>query len=649
MADTNTTGCGALAMGYAFLCAAAALAGDVASYRGTENNGIYHETGLMKAWPDEGPKFLWKRMLGQAYCGVSVVDGVVWILSGPEGTMTGFSVDGEVKHTYRVGNMTCPGSRFPGPRCTPLIQNGTAVVARVNADIVGIDLKTGETKWTVNAWKGFGSGKGHMGWGYPSSPVSFENKVILNPVSRDDATPPIVAVDFATGQTVWQADPGAGKRYSCGDHAAAVFRHNGRWLNVNPTWRYILCLDPRDGKKLWEIPDNDVKNGSEKGLSPVYGDGYLLFDRAGVATCVRLNEDGSDFTPVWARQYSGQGFSHGVILGKRVYLAGTILDRTWRGVAALEQASLNAPGYPPLSWPKDAKAPPPSMPRGLICVDAETGRVLDVIRMRETLGHVVAADGMIYAVDYESAPKVVEGVPKPGLNAYLIQPTEAGMEIRGQFRLPMTHDDWKVKDIDWQANAPPVISHGRLFIRYGPLWTYDLRPDMNPKPATAATLPPDAHWDLFLRGFFGDDRDLLVTLQVRSNSVVSAVAAAPEWNRAFHAVHTAGAKIGADGVAGVFKFTINPDSVSSNSRPAVCEVKLDTGPMGVGGRVTGTYSGGETEPAFRYGDRAREEATITVFTGKPRGTRVDGRVTKIPPPPPAPPPKDEVVSTPEPE
>jgi outer membrane protein assembly factor BamB len=232
----------------------------------------------MKIWPADGPRLLWKQMLGQAYGGASVVDGIVWIASDGDGHLYGFTLDGERKFKHPFGRTSW--ARSTGPRYTPVIRNGIAVVARPNADIHGIDLKTGTPKRTVNAWKSFGSGKGSMGWGYPSSFATFEDKIILNTVSRDDQTPPVVAIDIETGKTVWQAEAGTGKKYSCGDHSASVFRHNGRWLNVNPTWRYILCLDPRDGKRLWEIPDPDTVKGSEKGLLR-----YCPRRRTGTCTC----------------------------------------------------------------------------------------------------------------------------------------------------------------------------------------------------------------------------------------------------------------------------------------------------------------------------------------------------------------------------
>jgi outer membrane protein assembly factor BamB len=32
---------------------------DVAQWRGQNRNGIYNETGLLKKWPENGPKLLW--------------------------------------------------------------------------------------------------------------------------------------------------------------------------------------------------------------------------------------------------------------------------------------------------------------------------------------------------------------------------------------------------------------------------------------------------------------------------------------------------------------------------------------------------------------------------------------------------------------
>ena len=38
------------------------------SWRGPERNGNYHETGLLKTWPTEGPALLWETLdAGKGY------------------------------------------------------------------------------------------------------------------------------------------------------------------------------------------------------------------------------------------------------------------------------------------------------------------------------------------------------------------------------------------------------------------------------------------------------------------------------------------------------------------------------------------------------------------------------------------------------
>jgi outer membrane protein assembly factor BamB len=573
-----------------------APAGDVTTYRGPQNNGIYDETGLMKAWPADGPKLLWKQPLGQGYGGVSVVDGMVWIVSGSSAHLYGITLDGEVKQKIPVGG--AGWKRFTGPRSTPLIRDGMAVVALPNADIHGIDLATGEKKWKVNAWKDFGAGVGSQGWGYPSSFASFENKVILNPVSRTNATPPIVAVDIATGKTVWEADPGDNKRYSCGDHAAAVFRHNGRWLNVNPTWRYILCLDPQTGKRLWEIPDPDTGKGSEKGMTPVYGDGYVLFDIAGIVTCIKLNKDGTDFTLKWARQYSSQRFSHAVILNGRVYLGTGLVEKRWLGADALTKANMQDLRLKDLQRSNTDK-PLPSFPSGLVCLDAESGAFIDVIRIEPYLGHVISADGMLYAVNFD--PSVGNN---QGRTLYLIKPTDAGMEIAGKFQLPALPADLKVGDVEWQACVNPVVAQGRLFTLYGQLWCHDLRPKHNAPPAPPLVrMPKTGLVDLYLRNFLDGQHDLYLTLDVKDGGFVSGMAMAPEWNRATHAVVMQELAVEEDGFKGKMMIMLNSDgtapadnkpidrNVAFNARYArgvlQGEYKVQDGAKGrLGGRMT---------------------------------------------------------------
>jgi hypothetical protein len=83
-----------------------------------------------------------------------------------------------------------------------------------------------------------------------------------------------------------------------------------------------------------------------------------------------LSDDGTAYSPRWARPHDG--FGHAVILDKRVYIAGNVADPVWKGNDALA-----LPKVPPLAPPRLPKgAPPlPPLPKGLLCLDAETGVV----------------------------------------------------------------------------------------------------------------------------------------------------------------------------------------------------------------------------------------------------------------------------------
>src|SRR4051794_22142902 len=55
-----------------------ARAEDWPRFRGPRLDGISRETGLLKAWPPEGPRQLWKVDLSGGFSSVAVADGRVF-------------------------------------------------------------------------------------------------------------------------------------------------------------------------------------------------------------------------------------------------------------------------------------------------------------------------------------------------------------------------------------------------------------------------------------------------------------------------------------------------------------------------------------------------------------------------------------------
>ena len=56
------------------------VSGQLYEWRGPERSGIYNETGLLKKWPDGGPKLLWEATgLGDGYSSATVTDDAVYV------------------------------------------------------------------------------------------------------------------------------------------------------------------------------------------------------------------------------------------------------------------------------------------------------------------------------------------------------------------------------------------------------------------------------------------------------------------------------------------------------------------------------------------------------------------------------------------
>src|SRR6516165_1759766 len=51
------------------------VAGDWPCWRGPHFDGVSRETGLLKEWPEGGPRVLWKVGLSGGYSSVTVADG----------------------------------------------------------------------------------------------------------------------------------------------------------------------------------------------------------------------------------------------------------------------------------------------------------------------------------------------------------------------------------------------------------------------------------------------------------------------------------------------------------------------------------------------------------------------------------------------
>jgi hypothetical protein len=96
----------------AVLSAGSVLAADWPSIYGPAGNSSSDQKGLLRTWPEAGPKVLWTALVGAGFGGPAVRDGKVYLLDRDEQVGDKLRGAGKLSRRTRTGSVP---SRFPRP------------------------------------------------------------------------------------------------------------------------------------------------------------------------------------------------------------------------------------------------------------------------------------------------------------------------------------------------------------------------------------------------------------------------------------------------------------------------------------------------------------------------------------------------------
>jgi outer membrane protein assembly factor BamB len=153
-----------------------AIAKDWAQWHGPNRDNISTETGLMKQWLAAGPKMLWSiEGIGTGYSTVSIADGFIYATGTIKkvGMLSKIDINGKL--IWQKPYAKEWKRSFPGTRSTATINDGFAYIMGGNGDVVCMDIKTGEKKWSVNTFTKYGGKLTY--WGVAESCVVFFGKI----------------------------------------------------------------------------------------------------------------------------------------------------------------------------------------------------------------------------------------------------------------------------------------------------------------------------------------------------------------------------------------------------------------------------------------------------------------------------------------
>ena len=294
----------------ALLCciAAAGHAADAPQFRGPNRDGIFLDTGLLKAWPPGGPPKAWVVTgIGAGYSSVSVVGDTIYasgMRDGQEGIVSVIDASGKIAKQASYGKET-DNKQAPGARSTPTIDGDRLYIMSALGGLTCFQLPALEKLWSVNVTERF-RGEG-ISWDLAESVLIDGNHVICTPGGPNAS---VVALDKMSGATVWTSKGLSDPASYCSPN---IIVHNGHRLLVTETAKLVAGLRPNTGKLLWTHPhetDYDVH-----GVTPHYADG-LLYYSGGYGSgggALGLSEDGSSVRQRWTdKELDCQ--HHGVVL-----------------------------------------------------------------------------------------------------------------------------------------------------------------------------------------------------------------------------------------------------------------------------------------------------------------------------------------------
>lgn len=237
------------------VCLTASWANDWPSFRGSDRSGVSKETGLLQAWPENGPPLLWEgKGAGRGYSSLAIAGGRIYTLGdggSPEDKDEALRCfkeeNGELIWKTKTGPAWESGQpNWQSSRGTPTVDGELVYVVTPHGELVCCETESGKERWRKDFKKDFEGKKGD-GWGYSESVLIDGDQLICTPGGEKTT---IAALNKLTGEVKWttvrEGDRGAG-------HASVVISEvGGVRIYVQSTASGPIGIRAGDGKLLWE-------------------------------------------------------------------------------------------------------------------------------------------------------------------------------------------------------------------------------------------------------------------------------------------------------------------------------------------------------------------------------------------------------------
>jgi outer membrane protein assembly factor BamB len=396
-------------------------ANDWPQWRGPHRNGISDEKGLLKEWPKDGPRLVWKITNAGSGYSTPVVVGERLYLLGSEGVDNEFVealfvANGKRVWSTKLGKVGKPDQqpKYPAARSTPTVDGDVLYALGSAGDLACVEIANGKERWHKNLQTDFG-GKAGI-WAYSESPLVDGDAVISTPGGAE-AT--IVALNKKSGAVIWKcAVPGGDP---AGYASAILVEAAGVKQYVQLLQKGLVGVEAGTGRFLWRYP-KAVSRFNANIPTPLASGDFIYTASAGTGgglIKVKPTEGGVGVEEVYFESKLPTAIGGTVKVGD--YLYGTTGE-------------------------------------AMLCLEFATGKLKWEDRAIGTAS-LCYADGRLYLHGENGQVALAETSPE-------------GYREKGHFTPPDQPGRANAMEKPW---AHPVVANGRLYLRdHSRVWCYDV-------------------------------------------------------------------------------------------------------------------------------------------------------------------------------
>lgn len=263
------------------VCVLPLSADDWPGWMGPQRDNVWRETGLLKKFPEGGPKIRWRTPIAGGYAGPAVADGKVFVtdyvtaddvkvdnfrretFTGQERVLCLDEATGKILWTHEYP-VTYSISYPAGPRCTPTVDGDRVYTLGAEGHLFCFETTSGQIAWSKDLKKEYGA-KSPL-WGYAAHPLIDGDQLITLAGGEGSH---VVSLDKHTGKEIWRSSSSPEQGYS----PPTIIEHAGVRQLILLRPNAVSAVNPQNGQEYWSIPYS-ASNGSII-MTPILYKNYL--------------------------------------------------------------------------------------------------------------------------------------------------------------------------------------------------------------------------------------------------------------------------------------------------------------------------------------------------------------------------------------